>query len=326
MLDALRFVASAIARKDYVPALTHYKIRDGRVTGFNGIFALSSDIDVDLDVMPNAVKFIAAVRACPEDAPIALNVTPAGKLAVKSGKFKSYVDCLVPDTVATWVEPEGEVVDLGPHFMDGIRLLAPTMSIDASRGWAMGVKLQGEFMFTTNNVMMVQYWHGTPVPLDVVIPDLAIRELIRIGEKPTKIQVTGTSISFWFGPERWLRTNLLEGGAWPTDKLDRILAASNGQQVEFPADFFESIDKLKPFLGDHGTVYMTSEQLSTSRHEGEGTVIELENPVIDGMQAYHHNQIVLLSDLAKTIDWTAYPRPLMFLGDRLRGAIVGQTI
>ncbi len=326
MLDSLRFVASAIAKKDYVPALTHYKIRDNRVTGFNGIFALSSDIDVDLDVMPNAVKFIAAVRACPEDEAIALNVTPAGKLAVKCGKFKSYVDCLPPDTVATWVEPEGEEVDLGPHFLDGIRKLAPSMGVDASRGWAMGIKLQKEFMFTTNNVMLIQYWHGTPIPFDVVIPDLAVRELIRIGEQPTKIQMTKTAISFWFGDNRWLRTNTLEGGRWPTDKLDQILSASNGPQVEFGEGFFENLETLKPFLGDHGSVYMTNSQLATSQYEGVGTMIEFDNPVIEGMQAYHHAQLMILGELAKTIDWTAYPRPLMFLGDRLRGAIVGQTI
>src|SRR6185437_8847372 len=109
MLDALRFVASAVAKKDYILDLTHFKIKGERITGFNGIIALSSDIEVDIDTCPNATKFIAAVRACPNET-VALNMTPAGKLAIKSGKFKSFIDCLQDET-AMFVEPEGQEIE-----------------------------------------------------------------------------------------------------------------------------------------------------------------------------------------------------------------------
>lgn len=323
MLDALRFAAAAIARKDYVPALTHYKIKDGRVTGFNGVIGLSSDIDVDLDVQPNATKFMAAIKACPDT--IALNMTPAGKLAVKSGKFKSYVDCLAED-IGTFVEPEGEEVDLGPYFLDGIKALEPAMGIDASRLWSQGIKLQRQSMFATNNVLLTEYWHGTEIPFDVVIPDVAIHELVRIDERPTRIQVTHKSISFWFGDNRWLRTNLLDGGSWPTDKLEQILSASTGAQNALTEEFKEALETLKPFLNDSGTIYLTNNQMSTSKHEGEGTIIEIDLPGIEGMHAYHHKQLVLLTELATTIDWSAYPKPCMLRGGRLRGAIVGQRL
>lgn len=324
MLDALRFVASAVARKDYVPALTHYKIVNGRVTGFNGILALSSDIDVDLEVMPHAAKFLAAIKACPDT--IALNVTPAGKLAVKSGKFKSFVECLPTDTAATFVEPEGDDIDLGPSFIEGIKLLQPAMGIDASRPWAMGIKLRGRSMFATNNIMLAEYYHGTSIPVDMVIPDLAIKELVRIGETPTRIQVAKSSISFWFGEKRWLRTNLLEGGSWPTDKLEQILSMSNGEQMPFPDDFATNLETIKPFLGEHDTVFLSPTAMMTSQYDGEGTTIETPMPQITEMQAYHHKQLILLAELAKTIDWTGYPRPCMFQGHMLRGAIVGQRL
>jgi len=324
MLDALRFVASAVAKKDYVPALTHYKITNGKVMGFNGIIALSSEIDVDLEVMPSAAKFLAAIKACPDT--IALNVTPSGKLAVKSGKFKSFVDCLPMDTAVTFLEPEGEEVDLGPSFLKGIKLLEPAMGIDASRQWAMGIKLRGKSMFATNNIMLVEYYHGTHIPMDVVIPDLAIRELVRINEVPTRVQVSEKSISFWFGEKRWLRTNLLEGGKWPTDKLTQILSASTGEQVPFPDGFAENLEIIKPFLGDNGTIFLTPKAMMTSQYDGEGTTLEIEMPQITEMQAYHHKQLVLLAEMAATIDWTGYPRPCMFQGKMLRGALVGQRV
>lgn len=323
MLDALRFVAAAVAKKDYVQDLTHFKIKHGRVTGFNGMMALSSDIDVDLDIQPHAGRLLAAIKACPGT--ISLNMTPTGKLAVKSGKFKSFVDCL-PDESAYFVEPEGESIDLGPNFLAGIKAVSPAMGVDASRPWAMGVKLQKQSMFATNNVMLVEYWHGTDIPIDVVIPDVAVNELIRIDEPPTRVQVTENSISFWFSETRWLRTSLLEGGSWPTDRMEKVLSASDGDQLPFSEEFFEAVDTLKPFLEETGSLFLSPNLISTSRYDGEGSSVEITIPGVTEMQAYHHRQLALLSEVAKTIDWTAYPRPCMFRGERLRGALVGQRV
>lgn len=323
MLDALRFVATAVAKKDFVQELTHFKIKDGRVTGFNGIIALSSDIDVDLDIQPHAGKLLAAVKACPGT--IALNMTPAGKLAVRSGSFKSFVDCLHEDD-ALFVYPEGDSIELGPNFVDGLAALAPVMGVDASRPWAMGIKLQGQSMFATNNVMLAEYWHGTDIPLDIVIPAMAVNEILRIGDAPTRVQITDRSISFWFGESRWMRSALLEGGIWPTDKMAQILAMSTGEQLPFPAGFFDGVNTLKPFLGETGSVYILPDALLTSKHEGEGSSVDVATVGITEMQAYHHQQLVILSEVAETIDWTAYPRPCMFQGDRLRGALVGQRV
>lgn len=323
MLDALRFVSSAVARKDYVQDLTHFQIKNGRVTGFNGVIALSSDIDVDLDIYPNARKLMAAIKACP--GAISLNMTPGGKLAVKSEKFKSFIDCL-PQESQVFAAPEGESIDLGPNFMDGIKTLAPAMGIDASRQWAMGIKLQAQSMFATNNVMLAEYWHGTDIPLDVVIPDVAVHELLRIDEKPTRVQVTQNSISFWFGEKRWLRSQLIEAEGWPVAKLEQVLAASTGAQQVFPTGFFDAIETLKPFLEESGTVYLSADRVSTSPHEGEGTAVETPATGLPDMQAYHHRQLTLLGQIAQTIDWTSYPRPCMFRGERLRGALIGQRI
>lgn len=324
MLESLKFVTAAIARKDFVPELTHYKIEDGRVTCFNGIFALSSDIDIDLDVRPQGAKFLAALRAAPDET-IALNMTPAGKLAVKSGKFKAYIEC-IEAKFQTFVEPEGEDVELGEHFIKGLRALSPLMGIDASRPWLMGIRIQGPFMFATNNVMLGQYWHGADLPHNVAIPDLVVNELLRINEIPTRVQLADRSITFWFGENRWMRTNLLDDGRWPLELFERILSTETTEQTEFPDEFFEDVDLLKPFLNDSGTVYLTPEYMSTSQHEGDGTQVEVALKGITTMQAYHHKQLMILKEVAKTVDWTTYPNPIMFRGERLRGALVGQRV
>lgn len=326
MLDALRFVASAVAKKDYVPELTHFKIRNERVTGYNGIIALSSDIGVDIDTCPNATKLIAAVRACPNDT-IALNMTPAGKLAIKSGSFKSFIDCLTEET-AVFVEPEGVEIAISEQFLPGIKRLAPLMGIDASRPWSMGIRVSNQSLFATNNTMLAEYWVGDTFPLDVVIPAAAVAELIRINENPIKVQLTENSISFWFSETRWMRTQLVESSGWPTEMVIKILngLSSATNQVTFHEDFFPSIERLKPFLEDAGTVYLDADRVATSKHEGEGASVEVPATGMVERQAYHYRNLMLLSEVADTIDWSTYPKPCYFLADRLRGAIVGQRV
>lgn len=323
MLDALRFVASAVARKDFIPELTHFKIRDGRVTGFNGQIALSSPIDVDLNVQPQAVNLINAIRVC--EGPISLAVTASGKLTVRTDKFKSHINCL-PEDSSHFVYPEGETIEIGESFLDGIKAVAPIMGVDASRPWAMGIKLAANSMVATNNVMLVEYWHGSELPVDVVIPAAAVNELLRINEAPQRVQLTENSISFWFEGDRWMRTQLLLGGSWPMDRLNELLGGDAGNQTAIPENFAEQVETLKQFLGERGTVYLTPEGAATSKDDGEGTSVAIALPGIEGMQAYHHRQMTLLTEVADTIDWTNYPRPCMFRRGRLRGAIIGQRL
>lgn len=324
MLDALRFVATAIAKKDYVPELAHYQIRGGRVTGYNGMMALSSPIDVDLDVRPKAQPLLAAVAASP--GVITLHVTASGKLAIKSGKFKAFIDCL-PQEATNMIIPTGEEIELGPNFMEGIRSIAPIMGIDASRPWAMGIKLQAESMFATNNIMLVEYWHGHKIPIDIVIPALAINELLRIGQAPTRVQVTENSISFWFSGDRWLRTQLLEGKTWPTDRMTELMAHSKNDLVTLGQDFKDSLATLKPFLDESSSIYLTDQVMSTAKDEGVGATVEVILPGVTEMQCYHQKSLLLLSEVADRIDWTSYPRPCSFYkGSSQRGVIIGRRV
>lgn len=325
MLDAIRFVASAVAKKDYVADLQHFKIKDGRITGYNGAMALSSDIDVDLDVQPKADKFLAAVKAC--QGTIALNVTPSGKLAVKAGKFKSFIDCL-PEESTHFVLPEGDEVEVGPLFLAGLKALQPAMGIDASRPWGMGIKLSANSMFATNNVMLVEYHHGHPVPIDVVIPAAAVNEILRIGEAPSRVQTTHNSITFWFGPKRWLRTNVIAGADWPTDKIAAIFARlEQATPVEVPTALKEAVEALKPFLEESAAITFDGTVARTVGEEGAGASYEVP---INGLEegkavCYGHKQLEILCEIATKVDLTLFPLPAVFYGERLRGVFAGMA-
>lgn len=325
MLDDLRFVAAAVAKKDYVADLTHLSIADGRVTGYNGRMALSSSIDIAFAVRPRAAAFLQAVRAC--QGPIALTLTATGRLSVRSGKFKSHVEALGQDDAFSAPSPSGESVELGNTFLEGLRLLSPLMGVDASRPWSMGIRLSSSSMFATNNVMVGEFYHGANMPLDAIIPAQAVDQLIRIGETPTRIQVDENSASFWFGDKRWLWTSLIDPAQWPDEKVSHVLAMSDpGTQWPITDAFKEAVVTLKQFLGDTATIYVYPDRLATSTEEEVGSSIELEIDPEATLQAYAHKQLEILCQVATSVNWRAYPAPSMFKAERLRGVVVGQRL
>ncbi len=313
MLPALKFVQGAVAKKDFVPALTHFKIADGKVRGYNGSMALCGPIDLDLDVTPRALQFVKAIETCKET--IAIHLTPNGRLSIKSGAFKAFVECT--DEAYPEIEPEGEVVQPDGGFLTALRTLAPFIADDASRPWARGIVFRGGSAFATNNVILAEYWLGYTFPVEVNIPKTAVTELLRIGEEPEKLQVSTNSVTFHFKGDRWLRTQLWDT-SWPD--LSSILNRECDPQPLHP-QLWEAVETLAPFTDELGRLYLGNEAVATSPVDGAGASFALPGFSVAG--CYNHRHLSLIREVVEKIDMTRYPDPCLFFGKNMRGAIIG---
>ena len=313
MLSSLKFVQGAIAKKDYVPALTHFRIAGGKVRGYNGSMALCGPIDLNIDVMPKALPFVKAIETCKET--IAIHMTPNGRIAIKSGSFKAMVECI--DGAYPDIEPEGKLVDPGGKFLEVLGKLTPFIAEDASRAWARGIMLRGGSAFVTNNVILIEHWLGFQFPVEINIPKSAVVELLRIGEEPERLQVSENSCTFHFKGDRWLRTQLYDK-TWPD--LTPILN-KDCDPKPLPVQLWEAIETVSPFTDDLGRVYLGGETLATNVGDGAGASFALPGFVVDGVYNYRH--LSLIKEVVETIDMTSYPGPCLFFGKNLRGAIVG---
>jgi DNA polymerase III sliding clamp (beta) subunit (PCNA family) len=319
MLKELKFCAGSIAKKDYVPALKHFSIENGRVKGFNGTLALSSPIAFDICCKPNASKLIQAVANCEET--IQLTLTPAGRLSIKSGVFKVLVECINEET--PHVEPEGDIVKFnGEALFEGIKLVDRFIGTDASRPWAQGILIKDKSLFATNNVILVQYWLGIEFPHIINIPRPAIKEMLRIGEPPIYAQLTDNSITFHYEGDRWLRTQLYDAN-WPD--LSKIL---DKPFTPFPIDdrLFKGLEVLKKFVDKMGSIWIKDAVLSTTANLGDGAEYYIPDMQWDGR--FNNEMLELLEGVVEEIDWSLWPNPCLFTGakKRLRGAIVGQRL
>lgn len=315
-LEALKFVQGAVARKDYVPAMTHFVIRDSTVRAFNGTMALSSPIDSDMVCAPKAGPLVRAIASCNDV--VTLDLTKANRLRVQSGRFKAFIDCLEVSDLPVQV-PTGEPVEVeGQALLDAFKVLAPFVGNDATRPWTNGILLAGDSAYATNNICLLQYWLGVQVPFTVNVPELAIKEVVRIGEPPTGVQLDEHSITFHYADGRWIKSQLYSL-AWP-EMVPKLLNAECSP-VAVPEGFFEGLDLLKGFLGNSRHVYFQDGELRTDPAEGLGAQYAVDGLHHEGV--YLLPMLQLLQGVADKIDFTLYPRPAMFHGGRVRGAITG---
>jgi DNA polymerase III sliding clamp (beta) subunit (PCNA family) len=316
MLHALKFVQGAIAKKDFTPALTHFRIHGGFVKGFNGSLGLCAPISVDLDIAPKALPFVKAINACTET--IALNIADNGKLCVRSGSFKAFIECVAPDSYPD-IQPTGKFINLPDSLLPALRYLEPFIAVDASRPWACGVLFDGESAYATNNIVLVQYWLGFNFPSRVNIPAFAVRELIRIGEAPIRLQLSENRLVFHYENGAWLSTQLFEA-QWPdaASILDKHMDAPP-EEVE-PA-FWDSLDQLLPFVDEIGRCYFFGNRVATMANpEASGVSVSVNCPPAG---VFNARQLANLRTIAKQIAFSAYPAPVPFFGDASRGIIVG---
>ncbi len=315
MLNELKFVQGAVAKKDFVPVLAHFRIADGKVKGYNGQLGLCSPINLDLTATPKAVPFVRAIQAC-QDA-ISIHMTDTGRMAIKSGRFKAFIDCISEPYPE--IEPEGEEVILGGKLLDAIKTVSPFIAEDASRPWARGILFRGQSAYATNNVVIVEKWLGFDFPVEVNVPKSAIVELLRIGEEPERLQVTDTSITFHFSGGRWLRTQTYDLN-WPN--ISKVLDRP-ASPVDCPDGLFEAITDLTHFVGENGAITFSEDgSIATSSVEGQGASVSVSP--FGAVGIYNLEQMKLLTGVVKQLDFTS--SPAMFFGDGLRGAIVGMRV
>lgn len=321
MLNDLRFAAGAIARKDYVPALTYFRIADGRIYGFNGAMAVSTPTDLAVTAVPKAAAFIKAIEKIPEGKEIVLNMTATGRLSVRAGNFRAYVECLEDMTAFPDVAPAGERVALPGGLLPVLDRLAPFMGIDASRPWAMGILLKGQTAYATNNIVLLEHWlPDLSFPTPLTIPAGAIKELLRIGVEPSHIQLEERAVTFHYATGAWLRTSTAST-EWPD--LPRILDRPDDAKP-FPPGFFDGVQRLAAFADKTNRLHLRGGTLATHEQDGIGAAVDLDD--FGGIGCHFLAQMAKLDGVATHIDFSMYPGPCLFFGDMLRGAIVGLRV
>lgn len=318
LLKTLKFVRDAVSNKVANEEMRHFVIANGHVRATNGVMSLGSPIDLDFSCNPHAETLFKAVGNCKDT--VSLHMTPAGRLSVRSGNFRALVPCYEDATVHP--KPSGAMVEgfNGAALMDAFALLERFVCKDDLRPWTNGILLRDQFAYATNNVCLVQYWLGEQLPFVANIPLPAIKEVLRINENPSVMLMDQSSVTFMYDDGRWLKTLLYET-EWPP--LDKVLEVpSNPQPI--PDTLFDALSAVMPFTGEDRHVHFKDGCVNSSADPSvAGASYAVEGLAAAGI--YRAEMLSLLKGCVTTADFNRYPEPVMFFGERFRGAILGST-
>lgn len=315
ILESLKFVQGSIAKKDFLPAMTHFVIENKTVRGYNGRLALCCPIEFDIDCKPKADELVNAIQQCDET--IVLSMTETGRLRIVSGDYKGFAKCVTEET--PHVLPDGARVEFpGEEMLKALKAVEPFIGVDASRPWSTGVLLRGQSAIATNNVCIAEYWVGADFPRAVNLPHTAVKEMLRIGEVPTHAQLGDNSATFHYKGDKWMRTQLL-ATEWPD--IERILNEPSNQKPVDPR-LFVGLQKISKRANDMHQVFIRGDLLSTVAQDiEEGAQYRVPGLGVEAI--FSISMLEMLSGIAETIDFTSYPKPCLFYGGRIRGAIIG---
>lgn len=323
LTKTLRFVQGAISTSRVgLPDMEHYRIRDNRITAFNGRMALSAPFGLDIEAYPQASSFYKAVKACEGSEEVKVKLTDGGKLGIATGSFRAYIPSL-PD-VEYDPQPEGALQPCPDSLLDDLTTIAPFVGDDASRPWSMGVLFDHGHLTATNNVIITRVWndHGMPT---INLPGFAVNELLRIGEIPTMMQTDKSSITFHYVDGSWLKTQLL-ALEWPTEMLDQVLNAP-ADLTWVPEDMAAAVDTIAPFMeGPASPIYFESGYITNSPHQQDGALVAVAD--LPAGACYGFRALRLVLGVAQAWDLGAWPdRPCLFWAQegRVRGALLGRN-
>lgn len=319
MLETLKFVRAAVCRNDLQPTLQHFRIVNGTVTATNGHLTMQAPLPVDLDCAPQAAQFFKAISACEDIISLTLD---KGRLLVRSGRFKSYVNCTDPDRFPV-VHPQGAMFPLSLPIVPILKKLLPFVSTDELRPWACGVLFVNNSAFATNNISIVEHWLPVAFPVIAHLPTDAIKELIRLKIEPHSIQVEAHQVTFHLPGGAWIACQTTVH-KWPD--VQRVFAEAerfaghwhSGEELEA---LLQDVGKLAPFTDEMDRIRFLPGEVSTSRPDAPGT--SLACPHSPGAGIFQSGQLLGLQGVASKVGFGAYPRPVPFYGEQLRGVIGG---
>lgn len=319
MLNTLRLVRGAVAKKDLVPTLTHFHVYDGRIQGGNSRLSIDcacTEFNGFNFTVP-AERFLKAADAC-EGEPN-LKITDSGKLSVSKKRFKALLPLEDHEKYPLNENPNNYKNINSKSLIKALRMLQPFIGDDATRHWTNGIWINKGFAYATNNVVLARV--EVEVQDSFILPAYAVEELLRIHKMPSGIQVTEQAAYFAYDDGTWIQTQLITG-QWPESVADMIIPTDNATVL--PKEFTDAITKILPFCPEKDFPRLCLNDGMVATDDG---VMSAEVDGFENMGGYFRAEPLLaVAGVANTIDFGSYPAPCYFSGDNIEGVLVGVKI
>ncbi len=312
--EAVQFVKPA--SNDELAAHAYLRIGGGYVTASDGILSAGHPVEEDLAVCPHAEKLASALKRVGDR--YSVTALDPGRLSVKGAKLRAVVPCVAPETLPS-VAPDPNIAPIGEPLRQAFKTLVPLVKEDGQRLIEYSFLINNGMMSATNGQVILQYWHGTNLPPNLIIP----RKFGLLASKLDGLSGFGfsdKSVTFWYENQSWLRCSLCVG-EWPD--IDALLNIENNAKP-LPDDFFEAIKAIEDFSED-GAVRLSPGKVKSSyvNEGGDGPITgaSFDCEGLDAKATFNIKLLSMLNGVATSMDFATHEDRALFYGENLRGLI-----
>lgn len=317
MIPELRTACMVCESGAVIERYKHVVFADGTLRAFNGVVHVQapSSLDPILRFAVNEERLLQALSAC-ESEDVEIKNT-SDFLVMKHGKLTVRIRKISADTIyhdAITGPPRAQQHKV-PEFQEVLRAVAPFMSADASRPWTTSILFRGGFAWATNNLSLVKYPMVSQIPSQFTVPSAAVPVLCNL-----------SSIDWIY----------VDGNAQVIVGCGKLKVAFPQASAAWPAnvaDYFDKAPKKLPkldaeLLAAAKIVEKFAERFVSLRPEKvEGKLATIESEyeieVPNGKGIYPAKLLLLVLTHATHADFSTYPEPIFFAGEKLRGVAVG---
>ncbi len=307
LLEALKWVAQA--QGGTAPWQNHCRIQDGWAIGFDGAVAAGHRVPVEWFAVPHTERLAAALGRASVGASI---VVEDMAITVESGRLRVRVPVL--DVLPELPVPLGPLpIEASDAIIDAIRRVLPCCRENATTVLESAIELKDGAATATNRVLLLQAWHGLPLPR-MILPRAAASILVK-QTGLTGVGASDNAATFWFGPDKWLRFNLYREEDYPN--VEKIFSHKD-YAAPLPESFKEGVLALLPHVGSDGLLEMDAAALRTTDLSASFQYADPE--ASPGLRRFKADLLKIVAEVATEVDVDVQGK-MIFYGENLRGAL-----
>lgn len=315
--EALQFL-TLITKPEGSPSETHILLVNNWAVGNNDIIAAGQQIDSDIYACPHANTLAEALLKCGQQFSIAL--IDQHRLALQSEKFRAIVPCLDP-TLLHIGNIDPPIAPINDDFKKALEAVNVFSVENGQEVYLLSILMNGQSVFSTNGVMLLEYWHGIDLPPNIAIPNSFARALCKTPKKLAKFGFSHNSVTFYFEDESWLKTQLF-AKEWPplTDILN-----TPARLQPLPTGFFDALTAVAPFTADS---YVHFDQDCLRSHASADVGASYSIAGIPKGPIFNAKWLKLCQPFMEQVDFQCegnLRKMMLFQGGNVRGAIAGKS-
>jgi len=313
LLTALQFVANVQPKRSSITAHTHCRLFGNRLSACGPVLSASVGIQEEIECCPQTVKFLDALKQCPEYANLTL--LPTKELSIKSGNFQATIPCVEqPEIPAIFADPKQYLVEL--QFQQALEQVGEIVDEKSKPVLYSSVVLLNGSVIGTDGEVILEAWHGCRTPLGLIVPKVFISVMHRTRGKVIYSLGNGdSSLTAYYPDDSWIKTRLHVDPELPNLQAFLNLPAN---LIPVPFGLWSAVERLAPFSNDN-RIYFREEGICTDRYQTDGA-INLCDGLPHGL-SFLIKSFQSIAPFAEQLAFNVTDKMTYFRGSNVRGAI-----